>query len=78
MFNALAECSEFVNIRVKCHSDTRWSSKAAAVNAISCQLIAELQHLHDTPTKMINRHEDAALILNATEKIKYAALLYFW
>jgi hypothetical protein len=29
---------DFANITVKHHSDTRWSSKAAAVNAISRQL----------------------------------------
>jgi hypothetical protein len=29
---------DFVNVTVKRHSDTRWSSKAAAVNAISRQL----------------------------------------
>jgi hypothetical protein len=30
---------EFVNITVKSHSDTRWSSKAAAVTAIPSQLV---------------------------------------
>jgi hypothetical protein len=29
---------DLVNITVKRYSDTKWSSKAAAVNAISCQL----------------------------------------
>jgi hypothetical protein len=39
---------DFVNITVKRHADTRWNSKAAAVNVISCQLekvIAALEQL---------------------------------
>jgi hypothetical protein len=52
---------------VKRHSDTRWSSKAVAVNAISRQLekvIAALEQLYDTLTEKLDTREDAALILN--------------
>jgi hypothetical protein len=48
---------DFVNITVKRHSDTRWSSKAAVVNAISRQLekvIAALEQLCDTLTKTLD------------------------
>jgi hypothetical protein len=58
---------DFVNITVKRHSDTRWSSKAAAVNSISRQLekvIAALQQLYDTLTEKLDTREDAALIIN--------------
>jgi hypothetical protein len=72
---------DFVNIIVKRHSDTRWSSKAAAVNAISCQLekvIAALEQLCDTLTEMLDTREVAALILNGIEKFEFVALLFFW
>jgi hypothetical protein len=68
----------FVNILVKRHSDTRWISKAAAVNAISHQrenVIAALEQLHDTPTEMLDTHVNAALILNGTEEVEFLALL---
>jgi hypothetical protein len=73
--------TDFVNIKGKCHSDTRWSSKAVAVNAISRQLekvIAALEQLCDTLTETLDTHEDAALILNGIEKIKFVALLFLW
>jgi hypothetical protein len=65
---------------VKRHSDTRWSSKAAAVNASSHQLekvIAALEQLCDTLTKTLHTREDAALILNDIEKFEFVALLFF-
>jgi hypothetical protein len=71
---------DFVNITVKRHSDTRWSPKAAAVNAISCQLvkvIAALEQLCDTLTEMLDTREDAALILNGIEELEFVALLFF-
>jgi hypothetical protein len=61
----------FVNITVKRHSDTRWSSKTAAMNAITRQLekvIAALEQLYDTLTETLDTREDAALILNGIEK----------
>jgi hypothetical protein len=66
---------------VKHHSDTGWSSRAAAVNAISRQLekvIATLEQLCDTLTKTLDTCEDAALILNGIEKLEFVALLFFW
>jgi hypothetical protein len=71
---------DFVNITMKRHSDTGWSSKAAAVNAISRQLekvIAALEQLCDTLTETLDTREDAALILNGIEKFEFLALL-FW
>jgi alpha-ketoglutarate-dependent taurine dioxygenase len=67
-------------ITVKRHSDTRWSSKAAAVNAISRQLekvIAALEQLYDTLTEKLDTREDAALILNGIENFEFVALLFF-
>jgi transcription initiation factor TFIIIB Brf1 subunit/transcription initiation factor TFIIB len=52
------------------HSDNKWSSKAAAVKAISRQLekvIAALEKLCDTLTETLDTREDAALILNGIE-----------
>ena len=50
---------------LKGHCDTRWSSKADAVKAISTQLdevIAALEKLRDTPTETItDTREDAAV-----------------
>jgi hypothetical protein len=66
---------------VKRHSDTRWSSKAVAVNAISRQLekvIAALEQLHDTLTEKLDTREYAALILSGIEKFQFVALLFFW
>jgi hypothetical protein len=66
---------------VKCHSDTRWSSKAAAVNAISRQLekvIAALERLCDTLTETLDTREIAVLILNGVKKFEFVALLFFW
>jgi hypothetical protein len=66
---------------VKRHSDTRWNSKAAAVNPISRQfekVISALQQLCDTLTKTLDTREDAALILNGIEKSEFVALLFFW
>jgi hypothetical protein len=77
----LSVLKDFVNITVKRHSDSRWSSKAAAVNAISRQLekvIAALEQLCDTLTKMLDTREDAALLLNGIEKFEFVALLFFW
>jgi predicted RNA-binding protein with EMAP domain len=65
--------NDFVNISVKRHSDTRWSSKAGAVNAISRQLekvIAALEQLCDILTETLDTREDAALILNGIEKLE--------
>jgi hypothetical protein len=50
------------------------------VNATSCQLekvIVALQ-LHDTATETPDTCEDAAVILNDTEKLEFVALLFFW
>jgi hypothetical protein len=72
---------DFVNITVKRHSGTRWSSKAAVVNAISRQLekvIAALEQLCDTLTETLDTREDAALILNGIEKFEFVALLFSW
>jgi hypothetical protein len=72
---------KYVNITVKRHSDTRWSTKATAVNAVSHQLekeISAFEQLHDIYTEMLDTCEDAALILNGTEEFKVAALLFFW
>jgi hypothetical protein len=72
---------DFVKITLKRHSDTRWSSKAAAVNASSRQLekvIAALEQLCDTLTEMLDTREDAALIFNGIEKIEFVALLFLW
>jgi hypothetical protein len=65
---------------VKHYSDNRWRSKAAAVNAISCQpekVSAALEQLHDTVTKTLDTCGDAAVILNGTEKFELAALIYW-
>jgi hypothetical protein len=72
---------DFFNITVKRYSDTRWSSKAAAVIAISRQLekvIAALEQLCDTLTKMLDTCQDVALILNGIKKFEFVALLFFW
>jgi hypothetical protein len=66
---------------VKRHSDTRWNSKAAALNAISCQLekvIAAPEQLRDTLTETLDTREVAALIHNNSEKFEFVALLFFW
>jgi hypothetical protein len=62
------------NIIVQRHSDTRQSSKAAAANAILCQLekvTAALEQLRDT-------REDAAVTVNGNEKLALVASLFFW
>jgi hypothetical protein len=41
-------------------------------------VIAALEKLCDTPTEMFDTHEDAALILNGSEKFEFVALLFFW
>jgi hypothetical protein len=70
-----------VSITVKRHSDTRWSSKVVAVNAILRQLekvIAALEQLYDTLTEKLDTLEDAALFLNGIKKFEFVALLIFW
>jgi hypothetical protein len=77
----LSFLKDFDNITVKRHSDTRWNTNAAAVNAISHQLeevIAALEQMCDTMTETLDIHEDAALILNGIEKFEFVALLFFW
>jgi hypothetical protein len=72
---------EFVSVRVKRHSDTRWSSGAAAVNAISRQLekvMAAFEQLRDTAAETLGTREDAAVIINGNEKLEFAALLLLW
>jgi hypothetical protein len=73
---------DFVNITVKRHSDTRWSSKAAAVKAISLQfekvIAAFVSQLCDALTETLDTCEDAALILTGIEKFEFVALLFFW
>jgi hypothetical protein len=62
----------FVSVRVKRHSDTRWSSEAAAVNAISRQLekvMAAFEQLRDTAAERRGTREDAAVIVNGNEKL---------
>jgi hypothetical protein len=69
----------FISITARHRSDNRWSPKAAAVNTILDRLenvIAALEQLHDTPTKMLDILEDAAVILNGIEKIEFAAFLF--
>ena len=71
---------DFVNITLKGHCDTRWSSKADAVKAISTQLdevITALEKLRDTPTETIDTREDAALIINAIENFNVVTFLFF-
>ncbi|XP_065653032.1 uncharacterized protein LOC136080343 [Hydra vulgaris] len=68
-------------ITVKSHSDTRWSSKAAAVTAISTQLeevLAALEMLRDASGETFDSRGDAELILSAIRRFEFVALLYFW
>jgi hypothetical protein len=72
---------DFVNVTVKSYSDTGWSSKAAAVNAISRKLenvIAALEQLCDILTETLDTRENVALILNGIEKFEFVALLFLW
>lgn len=41
-------------------------------------MIAALEQLHNAPTETLDACEDAALILNCTEKFRFVALLFFW
>ena len=69
-----------INITLKRHCDTRWSSKADVVKAISTQLdevITALEKLRDTPTGTIDTREDAAFIINAIENFNFVTLLFF-
>jgi hypothetical protein len=79
--NGWSVLKDFVIITVKRHSDTRWSSKAAAVNAISRQLekvIAALEQLCVSLTDTLDTLDDAPLILNGIDNFEFVALLFFW
>jgi hypothetical protein len=70
-----------VNITVKRHSGTRWSSRAATLNSISRQLekvISSLEQLYDTLTEKLDTRKDEALILNGNEMFEFVDLLFFW
>lgn len=72
---------EHVNITIKRHAETRWSSKADAVKAVSSQLneiIACLEKLRDTPSETVETREDAAILINGLETFDFICLLYFW
>jgi hypothetical protein len=71
----------FVSVRVKHHSDTRWSAKAAAWNAVSRQLekvTAALEELRDIATEALDTRQDATVIVNGADKFEFVTLLFFW
>lgn len=59
-------------------TDTRWSSKAHAVNAVSVQLdevITALENLRDILTETINTRKDTELIINVIEVSNFVTFL---
>lgn len=72
---------EHVKLMVKGHSDTRWSSKAEAVKALSSQLdgvLSALEKLRDTLSETIDTRQSASLLINAIERFDFVSLLFFW
>ena len=70
---------DFVNITLKRHCDTRWSSETDAVKAISTQLdevVAAVEKLINTPTETVDTKEDAPLIINVIENFNFVTLLF--
>lgn len=72
--------SNFINITLKGHCGTGWSSKTDEVKTISTQLdevIAAVEELTDTPTETVGKREDTPLITNEIENFNFVTLFFF-
>ncbi|XP_050340513.1 uncharacterized protein LOC126766873 [Bactrocera neohumeralis] len=72
---------QYVEITVKRHCETKWSSEAQAVKPVSTQLdevISALEQLRDSVAENIDTRQDAALVINAIETFSFVALFFFW
>ena len=67
---------DIVNITLKEHCDTRWSSKADVISTQLDEVIAAMEKLRDAPTETIDKG-DPALIINVIENFNFVTLLFF-